>query len=141
MTAMLAVNASRMVTAGTAAYRGGLDFLDSQAPFVKVFGDYPTMFTVTNEDKGVTMDDINVRGIIEAFVGRCEVELLLMEVEAAYVGYDNVDQVQFVTNISHDIAAFKLEYIVRYRKAKVTPDDLYQQHLERVTMLPDDSRD
>ena len=122
---MLVVNASRMVTAGTTTYRGGLDFLDSQAPFVNIFGDYPTMFTVTNEDKGVTMDDITVRGIVEAFVGRCEVELLLMEVEAAYVGYDNVDQVQFVTNISHDIAAFKLEYTVRDRKVKVTPDDLY----------------
>ena len=99
--------------------------MNSQVDFVEVFGDYPIMLTVTNEDKGVTMNNITVRGIVEAFVGRCEVELLLMEVEAAYVGYDNVDQVQFVTNISHDIAAFKLEYTVRDRKVKVTPDDLY----------------
>ena len=81
--------------------------------------------TETNEDKGITASDINVRGIVEAFVSWCEVEFLLMETEATYIGSDNVDRVQFVSDIAHDIAAFKLEYSVRDHRVKVTPDDLH----------------
>ena len=40
---MLAVNTSGMVTVGTTIYLGGLFFFDSQADFVEVFGDNPTM--------------------------------------------------------------------------------------------------
>ena len=48
-----------------------------------------------------------------------------MEAEATYIGSDNVDRVQFVSDIAYDIAAFKLEYSMRDRRIKVTPDDLH----------------
>ena len=71
------------------------------------------------------MDNITVRGIVEAFVVRCEVELLLIETDAAFVGSDNVDRVQLKTDIAHGIAAFKLEYNVRGGNIKITSNDLY----------------
>ena len=50
------IKAIGIVAAGTTTYLNGLHFLDSQAAFVGVFGDYPTIFTVSNEDQGVIID-------------------------------------------------------------------------------------
>lgn len=45
-----------------------------------------------------------------------------------------------MTDIAHNTAAFNLEYKMRNCKVNITSDDSYQQYLENVTMLPNDSR-
>ena len=54
------------------------------------------------------MDDITIPDIVETFIGRCEVELMLMDAESKYVGSDNVDCFLFGTNIAHDFAKFTI---------------------------------
>lgn len=56
--------------------------MDPKNTFVTVFGNCPIMMTVT-KGKQVIVDDTSIWGIVSVFVSRCEVELLLREVEFA----------------------------------------------------------
>ena len=136
-TVLLLGNVSGSVTVITTTYLCGLDFLDSEHTSVAVVGNHPTMLTITKYDKELIVDKKSIQGIMTVYVCKCKVELLLWEVNSAYVRSDDIDRLEFVTYIAHNIMGFKLEGRVRRCRINFIPDDLYHKYLEKVTMLQD----
>ena len=83
------------------------------------------MLNVSKAKVYANVDSISVRSTVDDFVRRCEIEFLLLELVSTYIGVDNIDRLQFVADIAHDLSVFKLELTIRGRKVKVTPADLY----------------
>ena len=76
------------------------DFGDSHDAFTAVFGANPQMSSVTGDTITANVDDVTTTTIIEAFVRRCEVKLLLWCVELDYVGVNTFDRVDFICDIA-----------------------------------------
>ena len=131
-TVLLLGNVSGSVTVITTTYLCGLDFLDSEHTSVAVVGNPPTMLTITKDDKETIVDKKSIQGIMTVYVCKCKVELLLWEVDSAYVRSDDIDRLEFVTYIAHNIMGFKLEGTVRRCRINFIPDNLYQKYLEKV---------